>query len=179
MRETTIARNYAEALFVVGEKHGLTEKFADLIEGVAGAIEADVRIRIAMESPRVPKRTKQDVLRKALSGRAPDEFIRFLAAVVKRGRQGIIPLISAEYLRLVDEKFNRIHAGVTLAREADESLQHEIRDKLSDVLGKKVIPHYRVDDEILGGLVVRVNGRTMDGSLRRKLKTLRRKLLSA
>ncbi len=177
MREPTIARNYAEALFQLGERNGQTEQFANLIEAVAGAVRADPIIRLVLESPRVRKDTKQEILAKALDEFAPEQFIRFLAAVVRRGRQGIIGTICDQYLDLVDEKFNRIHVGVTTAREPDLALQLVIRGRLSEVVGKEVIPHFRTDPSILGGVVVRMGDRIMDGSLRRKLVSLRRQMV--
>ncbi len=177
MRERTIARNYAEALFQAGERAGETERYADLIEALAGAIRSDDHIREVLISPRVPKPTKHQILARALSRYAPERFIKFLAAVVKRGRQGIIVAISEEYLSLMDAKLNRIHAGVVLAREPDVEFQELIRRKLSEVFGKEVIAHYRADPEILGGLIVRIGDRIMDGSVRRRMTSLRRQLL--
>ncbi len=177
MREPTIARNYAQALFELGERSGDTERFADLTEALAGAITALPAVRMALESPRVPKPKKQEILRNALDDYAPEPYLRFLDAVVKRGRQGLLPAIAREYLALVDEKFNRVHAGITLAREPDKALQKLIRTRLSEVIGKDVIPHYRTDPAILGGLVLRLGDRIIDGSLRRKMKSLRRQLL--
>ncbi len=179
MREPTIARNYAEALFELGERTGETERFADLIEGVGGAIEADDTIRVVLESPRVTKKAKQELLARALAAVAPESFIRFLAAVIKRGRQGIIGAIARQYLSLVDVKFGRVHANVAVARETDLALQQEIGNRLSAVLGQEVIPHLRHDPDILGGVIVRVGDRVMDGSLRRRLKLLRKAMLSA
>jgi F-type H+-transporting ATPase subunit delta len=177
LREPTIARNYAAALFESGEQLGKTELFADLIDGLAGAIEADTVIQVALETPRVPKAVKQEILRRALADYAPDEFVRFLGAVVKRGRQNILRSIATEYASLVDAKFNRVHAGITLARQPDELLQQAIRDKLSQVLARDVIPHYRINPAILGGIQVRVGDVSMDGSVRRKMKALRRSML--
>lgn len=179
MREPTIARNYAEALLQLGEKSGNTELFADLIRGISNAVESDLRIRQFLESPRVPKRSKQDILGRALAPYAPLPFVRFIEAVVKRGRQGLLVPICQGYLRLVDDKFNRVHAGVTLARQPDASLQEMVRRRLSEVLGKEVIPQFRTDPDILGGLVVRIGDRVMDGSLRRRMVVLRRKLVGA
>ncbi len=179
MRESTIARNYAEALFDAGERAGFTERFADLIEAVAGAIESDARVRVVLESPRVHKQQKQDLLARALKDRAPEQFIRFLSAVVKRGRQGIIGSIAREFLALVDVKFNRVHAGITVARQPDETLQRDIKERLTKVLGQEVIPHFRHDPGILGGVIIRVGDRVMDGSIRRKLLLLRKSMLGA
>jgi F-type H+-transporting ATPase subunit delta len=179
VREPTIARNYALALFELGEKLDATDRFADLMAGLASAIETDATISVVLESPRVPKQTKERILNQALRGLAPEAFLRFLAAVVKRGRQGLLPLIQHEYGDLVDAKYNRIHAGVTLAREPDEQLQAAVAAKLSEVTGKEVIPHFRIDPAILGGVILRMDDRLIDGSLRRRMARLRHQLLNA
>lgn len=178
MRESTIARNYAEALFVFGERTGETGVFQDLMEGLSRAMASEATIRVALESPRVPKPTKQAIFRQALKGRAPEGFLRFLDAVVKRGRQSLLPAIAEEFGALVDEKLNRVHAGVTVAREPDQALQEVIRQRLSEVIGKEVIPHFRTDASILGGLIVRVGDRIMDGSLRRRMLALKQRMLT-
>ncbi len=178
MRSPTIARNYAEALLELAERSDEAERFGDLIEGVGGAIEADETIRVVLESPRVTRKMKQELLRRALANVAPEPFIRFLAAVVKRGRQRLIPAIARQYLGLLDIKFGRVHASVVVAREADLGLHDEIGKRLEAVLGQEVIPHLRHDPAILGGVVVRVGDRVMDGSLRRRLKVLRKAMLS-
>ena len=179
MRESTIARNYAEALFASAERSGDAERYAALIEAVAGAVDADEKIRIVLESPRVTKARKQELLTHALKGRAPDPFVRFLAAMIKRGRQGLIGPVAREYLALMDVKQNRVHAGVVLARQPDGKLEKDIVRRLSEVFGKTVVPHFREDPAILGGVIVRVGDQVMDGSLRRKLLVLRRQMLGA
>jgi F-type H+-transporting ATPase subunit delta len=179
LREPTIAKNYAEALFDSAERSKQAERYGDLIEGLAGAIESDTRVKTVLESPQVTKAQKRDILTKALAGRAPDPFVRFLGAVIKRGRQGIFAAIAREYLALVDVKMNRVHAGVVVARKPDEKLQKEIAAALSRAVGKTVVPHFRQDPAILGGVIVRMGDRVMDGSLRRKMLVLRRKMLGA
>lgn len=178
MREPTIARNYAEALFQAGERSGDSARHAELLEALAGAIEADERIRVALESPEVPKHVKAGVLRRALTGRASEPFLRFLEAVVKRGRQVILPAISRQYQKLLDLKFHRVHAGITLARAPDPALREDIRRALTTLLAQEVVAHVRVDPGIIGGIVVRVGDRVMDGSVRRRVKQLRRRMLA-
>lgn len=177
MRDSTIAHNYAEALFEAAEKSDNTELFGDLMDALVGAINADPTVRVVLESPRVPKAAKETILSRALEDRAPTQFVAFLRAVIKRGRQTHFESIRDEYLGLVDEKFNRVHAGVVLAREPDESLKTEIKRRLSEVLSQEVIPHYRIDSRILGGVIVRIGDKVMDGSLQRKMRVLREQML--
>jgi F-type H+-transporting ATPase subunit delta len=128
-------------------------------------------------SPRVPKAEKARFLGGALRD-APREFVLFLQALVKRGRQQILRPIATEYLNLLDQKLDRVRAGVTVARTPDEKLKRAIQEALSRQLGKQVIPSFTVDPEILGGTIVRVGDRVLDGSLRRRMTKLRRHLLS-
>jgi len=180
VKSTTVARNYAEALLLAGEAKGgdAVERYGQLLDAVAGAIQADQRIAIALDSPRVAKATKSALLERALEDVAPPEFVRFLQAVVRRGRQGLLAEIAQEYQGLVDVKLNRVHAGVTLAREPDARLEREITERLTAALRKEVRAHFRADGGILGGVVVRVGDRIYDGSLRRKLAVLRRRMLT-
>jgi len=177
LRDETIARNYAEALFELGERSGQTQLYADLIDAVAAAVETTPQVQAVLMSPRVPKSEKSRLLGAALKD-VPREFVLFLQALIKRGRQQLLGEIAAEYHTLLDVKFNRVRAGVTLARPADESLKKTIQDRLSQQLGKEVLASFSVDPEILGGTVVRVGERIHDGSTRRRMTRLRRQLLS-
>ena len=180
MKTATIARNYAEALLAAAEAKGggAVEAFGRLMDGLAGAIGADPTIAIVLESPRVAKTVKARLLAEALKGVAPAEVVRFLQAVVRRGRQGLLVEIAQEYQALVDLKDNRVHAGITLSSTPDETLIRRIVDRLTEVLGKEVRAHVKADPEILGGVIVRIGDRVYDGSLRRRLTTLRRRMLT-
>jgi F-type H+-transporting ATPase subunit delta len=177
LRTETIARNYAEALFQLGERSGNVELYADLLDAVAAAVEQTPRVEAILMSPRIPKAEKAQLLGGALRD-TPREFVLFLQALVRRGRQQILRPVATEYMNLLDQKLDRVRAGVTLARTPDEKLKRNIQEALSRQLGKQVIPAFSVDPEILGGAIVRVGERVLDGSLRRRMTKLRRHLLS-
>jgi F-type H+-transporting ATPase subunit delta len=177
LRSETVARNYAEALFELGQRSGKPERYADLIDAVAAAVDTTPRVQAVLMSPRVPKAEKARIHGAAMKD-APREFVLFLQAVVKRGRHRILREIAHEYLVLLDQKLERVRAGVTLARTPDAKLQRTIEELLSRRLKKEVIAAYSVDPEILGGAVIRVGERVLDGSLRRRMTRLRRQLLS-
>jgi F-type H+-transporting ATPase subunit delta len=177
MRQSTIARNYAEALLELATRAKDLRGWGTLILSIADAMGRDAKLRAFLETPRIDATTKNVVLRKALADRAPSKFVRFIEAVVSRRRQMLIPEIAQEYADLVDQVENRMHANVTVAREADEKTRKLIADRLSKVFAKTVVPHVTVDERILGGLVVRVGDTVMDGSVRRRLGALRHKML--
>lgn len=176
MRTETIARNYAEALFELAERTGKPDRYADLIDAVAAAVETIPKVKAVLMSPRVPKAEKARFLGEALK-EAPREFVLWLQAVVKRGRQQILREIAREYQGLLDQKLNRVRASVTLARKPDEKLKTLIEERLSRQLDKQVIAAYLIDPEILGGTIIRVGDRVLDGSVRRRMTKLKRQLL--
>src|SRR2546421_314610 len=181
VKSTTIARNYAEALLLAAEAGSTktaVELYGRLMDAVAGAVQADERIAVALDSPRVAKATKAALLERALGDVTPPEFVRFLQAVLRRGRQGLLGEIAHEYQALVDAKLNRVHAGVVLVEQPDGTLEQQIVERLTAAIGKDVRAHFRADRGILGGVVVRVGDRVYDGSLKRKLAVLRRKMLT-
>lgn len=178
MRPVTIARNYAEALFALAEKSGRTEEYAGLIDAVASGIAAAPSVQAVLMSPKVTKAQKSALLAEALKGSAPKEFVQFLQSVIRRGRQNLFDLMSSEYLALLDLKLDRVRASVTTARPADEALRQRIAARLTDVMGRQVLPHFVEDAGILGGIIVRVGDRVFDGSVKRRMAMLRRALLA-
>jgi F-type H+-transporting ATPase subunit delta len=96
---------------------------------------------------------------------------------VKRGRQQILREIAIEYQALLDTKLNRVRASVTLARKPDDKLKAVIEESLSRQLDKEVIATYLIEPDILGGTIIRVGDRVLDGSVRRRMTKLRRQLI--
>jgi F-type H+-transporting ATPase subunit delta len=177
MREPTIAKNYAETLLELAQRHGELRSWGDMLDSIAEAMESDRRLRTFLESPRVSAQKKNEVLQKAYGAQLPRNFLRFLQALVNHRRQMLIPEIAHAYHDLVDQVEGRVHASVTVAREADDADRDLVVKQLSRVLGKQVVPHFHVNPSILGGVIVRVGDTVLDGSVRRRLATLRSRML--
>lgn len=182
MGPTIIARNYAETLFELAMQHGGMETvdgYAQAIDEVATLIRSDPRIGEFLATPRVDVDTRKRVMREAFDGRVPEHFLRFLLIVVEKRRQTLLPVIATEFHTLVDRAHNRLRAEISLASEPDEKTRAEIVSTLERKLERQLIPSFRVDPELLGGVVVRIGDRVADGSLRRRMADLRRRLLAA
>lgn len=177
MRDTLVARNYAEALLAVAAKEQAVERYGELLDVVAGIVKADPTVHTVLMSPRVAKSGKQRMIAQALQEVSPASFVRFLQAVIHRGRQGLLGAMSEAYQELADRHFNRAHAGVVTAHAVDDALGRIITERLTAAVGKTVVPHFRTDPAILGGVVVRVGDRAFDGSIRRRIQLLRSRML--
>ncbi|HWZ58264.1 MAG TPA: ATP synthase F1 subunit delta, partial [Gemmatimonadaceae bacterium] len=119
---------------------------------------------------------KNAVLAKAFQDRLPRLLVRFLQLLVANRRQMLIPEIAREYMALLDQVEGRVHADVTVARPVSGDGERALAAQLTRAIGKTVVPHITVDPSILGGIVVRYGDTLMDGSVRRRLATLRQRL---
>ncbi len=179
MRDETVARNYAETLFALAQRHEGLDAYGSGIETVARLLEESPKLRLFIETPRIADEDKKAVVRKAFQGAIPDKLVSFLLITIDKRRQRLLRDIAREFHALVDEHEGREHVEVTVARPLDEATTAMIVERLTGLLGKKAIPHVRVKPEILGGIVVRTGDTIYDGSVRRRLEGMRRQLLDA
>jgi F-type H+-transporting ATPase subunit delta len=177
MESNTIARSYAEGVYALAEKHKLHDEFLRAFAAL-DVVLSERMARVFLESPRIDTPRKKQVLRQALAERVHPLFMNFVLVALDKRRQRQFGAIANQYRALVDEAAGRLHVQVTLARDPSPELEVELRAKLSEIFGKTVIPHVSVDEKILGGIVVRQGDQVIDGSLRRRLLALRRRLLT-
>ncbi|MEO8563163.1 MAG: F0F1 ATP synthase subunit delta [bacterium] len=178
MRDATIARNYAETIFVLARRAEDLRGWGKMLTDVADAMDENPKLRLFLESPKVSAEQKREVLGKAFTDRMPRLMLRFLQSVVMHRRQMLIPEIAREYLDLVDAAEGRMHARVTVARETDDAERSAIAEQLSRMFGKDVVPHLTVDPSIMGGVIVHVGDTVLDGSVRKRLASLRRRMMT-
>jgi F-type H+-transporting ATPase subunit delta len=181
MNDATIGRNYAETLLVLAGRNGdkAQEEWGVLIEELGGAMREDKKLRTFLESPKIPASLKIEVLGKALGKRVPAPFLRFIEIVVTKRRQMLIPSIATEYRALIDASEDRVHVNVTVAREPEGGEREALTKQLSRMFGKRVVPHITLNPAILGGVIVKVGDTVMDGSVRRRLATLRNRMIAS
>lgn len=173
---STVARNYAETLLALARKAEDPAGWGTMLRQVASAMTTDATLRGFLESPRIAAEQKSLVLSKALGDRVPRLFLKFLQSLLKNRRQMLIPVIANEYDTLLDASNGIVHARVTVSRVTADDERDAIAARLSKIVGKTVVPHLEIDPAILGGVVVRIGDTVMDGSLRRRLGLLRRRM---
>ena len=177
-----IARNYAETALELARRTGgeaEVDSYGLALEEVAALLRDEPRIRQFLETPRVTTEERKRAIRASFQGRVPEPLLRFLLVVVEKRRQALLEEIAAEYAVLVDERRGRVRAHVTVARAADPALQKEIVASLEKRLGKTVVPTFHTDPALVGGVLIRVGDQLYDGSIRRRIAGLKRRMMAA
>lgn len=179
MRDETVARSYAGTLFALASRHEGLEAYGAGIGLVARLLDENPKFRLFLETPRIADSDRKAVIRKAFGGALPRELVNFVLITIDKRRQRLLPSIAREYDAMVDEHEGRTHVEVTVARTVDDATQKVLATRLSALLSKQAITHMRVKPEILGGVIVRAGDTIYDGSIRRKLDGMRRRLMKA
>jgi F-type H+-transporting ATPase subunit delta len=176
MAKKANARRYAQAVFEIAlEKKELDRWQADL-QKVAAAV-SDVDFLAALESPKIKFEDKSRFLTERL-GEIDPLALNLALLLVSRSGIGLIGEIAAEYKRLLDAHRGIKAADVITALPLDAKDEEKLETRLGDLVDAKVELKSRVDPEILGGIIVRVGGKLLDGSTRSKLTALKKELIS-
>jgi len=174
-----VARVYAQALIDLGVAGGTLPRIVDDLHAVAALYDKDADFRGFFTSPRVEPAQKKKALDAAFQGKIGREVQGLLHLLVDKRREVVLDNIVDEFDRFRDLREGRIHVHVTSARPLEASEGQEVGRRLAKATGKSPELHEKVDARLLGGLIVKVGDRVLDGSLRRRLEGLRRTLTAA
>ncbi len=175
MSREIIARRFAQAAFEIAREKGRLDEWQADIEKVA-SLEQDAVIAAYFENPGVPFEDKTRLLKEKL-GDVDTFVLNLIYLLLSRGRFNALPDIAAEYQKLVDEHRGIERAEVTSAVPLNDEDRQRIGQHLSDIIGKQVVlAAEKIDPSLIGGIIVRVAGKLLDGSTRSKLDTLKKEI---
>ncbi len=173
-----IARVYAEALFDAGKGSDKLDVVHDQLDQFADALSESREMQLFLFSPYFSSAEKRDGLGKAVEG-AEDELINFLELLIDKHRMPVLFRIRRAFDELWAKENKRLEVTVTSAVELDPELVTRIGSEIESQTGQTVEVQSRVDDDILGGLVLQVGNKVLDASVRNRLEKLRKSVASA
>lgn len=179
MRPHPLARRYAKALFELALERQILEQVSDEVKSFGRILETESRVRAYLLSPEIDKRQKREFLQRLFSEKISNLFYHFLLLLVNKGRQRYFAEIVFEFARIYDLKHNRMRATVTSAIALEEREVEEIRGLLSRLMQAEIVINSKVDAGILGGVIIQIGGKVIDGSLIHQLELMRRQMRSA
>jgi F-type H+-transporting ATPase subunit delta len=172
------ARVYAAALFEVAREKGKLDAIGADLAQFADAVEGNRDMQVFLFSPHFASAEKAEGLRRAIDGADP-ELVNFLELLVEKGRTTELFRIRREFEALWKKENKRIDVTVTSAVELDPAVVAKIGEEIERQTGQKVDLASRVDDEILGGIVLQVGNMVLDASIRSRLEKLRKSVAQA
>jgi len=167
-------RRHAQAVFLIALETNQLDRWQADLERIASILH-DPEIGSFLENPKVSSERKRELLQQALKGVTPTAM-NLAYLLVARNRLHIVQSIVTEYRRLSYAHKGVVEAEVVTAIPIGGQEEESIGKGLAAITGKTIMLGAKVDPEIMGGLVVRLGDKLMDGSIRTKLQELRRSL---
>jgi len=176
-RKETAARRYAEAAFQVATRDDTVAAWRAELDAAA-AIASDETVGRMLANPAVPLETRTEMAEAIFGKVVGRPVLNLIGLMLRRGRTHELPRLAAEFRRL-----DNARQGITLATATSAATltPDEVRDltqRMEQLTGGRVELDLQVDPSLLGGLVVRVGDRLIDGSVRGRLERLRNQLVS-
>ncbi len=172
------ARVYAEALFEVGKEKGKLDALREQLAQLADAVDGNRELQVFFFSPYFSSAEKIEGAKRAISGADP-EFLNFLELLIEKQRMPEVFRIRRELDQLWKHENRRLDVTVTSAVELDPAVVSKVGEEIERQTGEKVDLASRVDEGILGGIVLQVGNMVLDASIRSRLEKLRKSVATA
>lgn len=173
-----LARVYAESLFGVAKEKGTQDVVREQLAQITDALRQDKELEIFFFSPYFSSQEKLDGLHRAVSDADP-QLLNFLELLVEKHRMPAIFRIRQQFEQLWKQDNQMIEVTVTSAVELDPAVAKQVGAEVERQTGKTVELTSRVDESIIGGLVLQVGNMVLDTSIRNNLEKLRQSVAQA
>lgn len=167
-----VSKEYATALFSLAEESGQIESVAAAMKEVSEVFAAHPDYLEMLASPAISSEEKNDSLDKVFTA-FPEHVVSFLKLLASRGRISGFSDVYVAFEGMVQFSRHMASAAITTAVELSESEKQALVAKLEKKTGKKILPNYRVDPSLIGGVTVEIDGMVYDGSLRSRLNEVK------
>jgi F-type H+-transporting ATPase subunit delta len=172
------ARVYASALFEVARDRRKLDTIGGELAQFADAVGAERELQVFLFSPYFSTQEKFDGLHRAVTG-ADEELVNFIELLIEKHRMTEIFRIRSRFDQLWKQENKRLDVTVTSAVELDPAVVEKVGAEVERQTGQKVDLESRVDDQILGGIVLQVGNMVLDASIRSRLEKLRKSVAQA
>jgi F-type H+-transporting ATPase subunit delta len=173
-----LAVAYARSLLELAAETGAEGSVGQELEGIAQVLLENRTFVQFLADPTVSVEHRAGSLRNIFAGRVSPLVLNLMLVMNERGRIRHLGEVCGAFDMLLDEKLGKIEVDVTVASQLDAAAMEEVRQLVNRALKKDSVVHQYVDPSILGGLVLRVGDRQIDGSVKTQLENIKQKLLT-
>lgn len=177
MDQSKINVRYAKAFFGLAKDKGLTVELRKDAKMITSVCEGSADFLLLLESPVAKTSQKVEVIKGIFSGRVHELSLNFLVLIATNRRESFIPGIFRNLEDLYRREEGIKAAVLTSAQPVSESLVVEIRQILETQFKAKVELSQKIDSNLIGGFVLRVEDKQYDASLSTQLKKIKEQLL--
>jgi F-type H+-transporting ATPase subunit delta len=174
-----VSDRYAKGLMGAIEDPAVLDEVANELAAIAELVADDRALRAFLEGPDIPTEDKLKLVNKAFGGRVQPVLLDFIHLLMHKNRVDILRGVAHAFQHLVEARRNQMRTKVIAAVPLRPDALDRLKRALDGTTGRDCILEPEVDARIVGGLVVVLDDRVIDGSIRTALDDLKHKLLEA
>lgn len=173
-----VSKTYGDALFELAKEQDKLDNFEKEVSLVQTALAQNPEFSKLMNHPKVGKDEKLQVVKEVFETRVDKELVGFLRLVVEKDRYGEIDEILTYFTDRVKEEKGIGVAYVTSAVKLSEIQKKLVEEKLIETTDyKEMEMNFSIDEELIGGLVIRIGDKVVDSTVKTKLNELTKQLM--
>lgn len=177
LENNKVASRYAKALFESTIESGESNQVATDLAAVGHLFEQVPMLLSFLENPGVSQAEKLQLAQGQIGQSVGPWVNRLLKLLIENNRAAILPQLSEQFVKLINQRENTAQAEVVSATELEEELRSRIRKTLEETFGfSRVDLQNRVDPGLLGGVIVKIQDQIIDGSYVGRLEELRKQI---
>lgn len=170
---TGLSGRYARALFDLADEAGELDAVAGDMRSLSRALERSADLARLVASPVLSRQQQGRAMAAVLEAmKASSLTARTVGLLARRRRLFALAAIAADYLRLLAARRGEVAAKAVSARALTDGERERLRAALKAAAGREVSIEASVDPGLVGGLIVAIGSRMLDGSIRTKLQRL-------
>ena len=173
-----LAKKYAAALLALAKETGTLEEVEQELAQIGEIVQQNPELTGFLRNQLISREAKKEVVERIFTQHLNPMVMRFLGVVIDRGRIALLPDIIDVYLELSHVERNIAEAQVRLAVDLTDEEDTRLIRELTELTGKEIYLEKTIDPSILGGMIVTIGDRRIDGSLKRQLHEMKTTLLS-
>jgi F-type H+-transporting ATPase subunit delta len=176
--EERLATDYAQALFEVASKRGGADDIEKDLEGIKELLGTHKKFRDILYHPSITKTEKKDIIDKIIAPQCSSKWVKnILYILVDKRRERMLDYLPDVFKGVVGRIRGVVSVKVQTAFPLTETRLVKLKENLEKLTKKKVELETEVNNEIIGGMVIRIENKIIDGSIINHLKNLKKNLL--
>lgn len=176
---TKTARTYGEALYELAKDEGLEHEILAQLETVAGLFAENPQYPGLLSLPSLSKQERCAILDESLRASVHPYLLNFLKILVEHGTIRQLPGCAEAFRLRYNDDQGILEVTAVTAVPLDNDLREKLHSRLEEKTGKRILLHSKVDPEVLGGVRLETEGRSMDGTVRSRLDDIQSLLRGA
>ena len=168
-----VSNEYAKALFMLALETGKGKEYKEALDTVVTVFDENPLYPEFLSTFAIPLEERLNALETAFSDSIPRDVLSFLKLLCEKKHIEEFPECAAQYSEMYNEMDKISNARVTGAVELNDNEKDALKEKLEKMSGHKVMIEYIVDKSIIGGLIVEIDGKIMDSSIKKHLKEVK------